>query len=44
MARRDVVNVADFGEGNDFDGFTPKQCRYLLCLVLVLLINNRPGL
>jgi hypothetical protein len=44
MARRDIVDIADFGEGNDFDRSTPKRRRYLLCLVLSLRINNQPGL
>jgi hypothetical protein len=44
MARRHIVDIADFGEGNDFDRSTPKQRRYLLCLVLALLINNQLGL
>lgn len=44
MARRDIVDIADFGEGNDFDRSTPKRRRYLLCLVLALFINNQPRL
>lgn len=34
MAGRDIVDIADFGEGNDFDRSTPKRRRYLLRLVL----------
>jgi hypothetical protein len=44
MARRDIVNIADLREGNDFDRSTPKRRRYLLGLVLALLINDQPGL
>jgi hypothetical protein len=43
MARRDIVDIADFGEGNDFDRSTPKRRRYLLCFVLALLINTSLG-
>lgn len=43
MAGRDIVDIADFGEGDDLDRSTPKRRRYLLCLVLSSLINNQLG-
>ena len=44
MARRDIVDITNFREGNDFDRSTPKQRRYLLCLVLALIISiTNPG-